>query len=146
MARAIASVREAAILTPSVIYREYLPSIQKCSYAQLDRQISALEEGDLHPDHVGGLCTADGQPVFPNAAIYLAENDFAYWTDEALLDTWAAPAIRVASANLLPLRERLVFVRDGKEFLPGVTAHFTDGSAARGTALVGVDGAGSRGA
>jgi glyoxylase-like metal-dependent hydrolase (beta-lactamase superfamily II) len=83
-----------------------------------------------HPDHVGGLCQADGQPTFPNASIYLAEQDFAYWTDEALLDTWAAPAIRVARANLLPLRERLIFIRDGEEFLPGMTAHFTPGHTA----------------
>jgi glyoxylase-like metal-dependent hydrolase (beta-lactamase superfamily II) len=89
--------------------------------------IDAILCSHPHPDHVGGLCNADGQPTFPNASIYLAENDFAYWTDEALLDSWAAVAIRIARANLWPLRERLVFIRDGEEFLPGVTAHFTPG-------------------
>ena len=86
-----------------------------------------------HPDHVGGLCQADGHPTFPNASIYLAEHDFVYWTDEALLDSWAAVAIRAARANLLGLRERLVFIRDEEEFLPGVTAHFTPGHTAEHT-------------
>jgi glyoxylase-like metal-dependent hydrolase (beta-lactamase superfamily II) len=76
-------------------------------------RIDAILCSHPHPDHVGGLCQADGQPTFPNASIYLAERDFQYWTDEALLDSWAAVAIRVARANLLPLRERLVFIRDG---------------------------------
>ncbi|MFD2720448.1 hypothetical protein ACFST9_17110 [Hymenobacter monticola] len=33
-------------------------------------------------------------------------------------------------AKLLPLRERRIFIRNGEEFLPGVTAHFTPGHTA----------------
>jgi hypothetical protein len=51
--------------------------------------------------HVGGLCNEDGQPTFPNAAIYLAENDFAYWTDEALLAKLRGPALKQRLAQLL---------------------------------------------
>jgi hypothetical protein len=51
--------------------------------------------------HVGGLCNEDGQPTFPNASISLAENDFAYWTDEALLANLRGPALKQRLAQLL---------------------------------------------
>ena len=35
----------------------------------------------LHGDHIGGLLK-DGQPVFPNAAIYLSVEEFNAWSDD----------------------------------------------------------------
>lgn len=35
-----------------------------------------------HPDHIGGILTSDDTLAFPNADIYLAENEYNYWTDE----------------------------------------------------------------
>jgi glyoxylase-like metal-dependent hydrolase (beta-lactamase superfamily II) len=89
--------------------------------------IDAILCSHPHPDHIGGLCNVKGKPLFPNASIFLARNDFTFWTDEALLGRWADIAVHAARANLFPLRDRLVFIDDGDEPVRGITAHFTPG-------------------
>ena len=79
-----------------------------------------------HCDHVWGIMTDDGQRNFPNAQIYISQADFDYWTDEAKL-SWTDPGymkpfVIGARANLMPNRDRIIFLKDGEEFLPGVTA------------------------
>ncbi|MEM7058229.1 MAG: MBL fold metallo-hydrolase [Pseudomonadota bacterium] len=79
-----------------------------------------------HCDHVWGIMTDDGQRNFPNAQIYISQADFDYWTDEAKL-SWTEPGymkpfVEGARANLLPNRDRIVFLKDGEEFLPGIQA------------------------
>lgn len=79
-----------------------------------------------HCDHVWGIMSAGGVPNFPNAQIYISETDFDFWTDEAKLE-WSEPGymrafVEGARNNLLPLRERIVFFKDGEEFLPGIQA------------------------
>lgn len=55
--------------------------------AQLKRENVKPEEIDavclthLHGDHIGGLLK-NGQPVFPNAEIYLSVNEFNAWSDD----------------------------------------------------------------
>jgi len=96
--------------------------------AEIDAaSIDAIVCSHPHPDHIGGICTDEGVPLFPNAQIYLSENDFNFWTDEKLLGGPLDVAVKVARTNLLPVRDRLVFFKDGQEFLPGVQAIFTPG-------------------
>lgn len=78
-----------------------------------------------HIDHCGGLMGADNKPNFPNAQYYITESDFKYWTDDGVVpkDYPARPNfLAQARGNLLPLRDRMHFIKDGEEFLPGVTA------------------------
>jgi metal-dependent hydrolase (beta-lactamase superfamily II) len=42
------------------------------------KNIDAVVCSHPHPDHIGGLCDPTGTPRFPNASIYLAENDFHF--------------------------------------------------------------------
>ncbi len=79
-----------------------------------------------HCDHVWGIMTDSGERNFPNAQIYISQTDFDFWTDEAKLSmtdpSYMKLFVEGARKNLLPNRDRLVFVKDGQEFLPGIQA------------------------
>jgi len=64
----------------------------------------------------------DGKPLFPNAQYYMAQSDLEFWTDEGKNNGPLKDFIAIARKNLLPVRDRIVFYKDGQEFLPGIQA------------------------
>jgi glyoxylase-like metal-dependent hydrolase (beta-lactamase superfamily II) len=84
--------------------------------------IDAVVFSHAHIDHIGGVVDAAGKVLFPNAQFYIAQSDHEFWTDEAKLGGQMKDFIVHARNNLLPVRDRLVFFKDGEEFLPGVQA------------------------
>ncbi len=84
--------------------------------------IDAICCSHAHIDHVGGIVDEAGKPLFPNAEVWLAQSDFDFWTDEAKLGSPLKMFIEHARRNLLPVRDRIKFFKDGQEFLPGVQA------------------------
>jgi len=90
------------------------------------KDIDAIVATHAHCDHVWGIMADDGSRNFPNAQIYMSQTDFDFWTDEkklALKDpAYMQPFVEGARKNLLPNRDRIVFVKDGQEFLPGIQA------------------------
>jgi glyoxylase-like metal-dependent hydrolase (beta-lactamase superfamily II) len=90
-----------------------------------------------HPDHVWGLVGEDGKPHFPNAQIHITQADLEYWTDEAKLsDPALGHYIGPIRDTLLPLRDRMVFLKDGQELLPGMQAFSTPGHTVGHTSFV----------
>ena len=81
-----------------------------------------------HIDHCWGLVDARDRLNFPNARVAIAMSDYEFWTQESLL---ANPAARdfvlYTRTNLLPVRDRIIPVRDGAEVVPGITAMATPG-------------------
>jgi glyoxylase-like metal-dependent hydrolase (beta-lactamase superfamily II) len=90
------------------------------------KDIDAVVATHAHCDHVWGIMADDGSRHFPNAQIYISQADFDYWTDEAKLGmkdpAYMKPFVEGARKNLLPNRDRMVFIKDGQEFLPGIQA------------------------
>ncbi len=84
--------------------------------------IDAVVLSHAHIDHIGGIVDANDKPLFPNAQYYIAQSDLDFWTDEGKLGGPLKDFVLHARKNLLPVRDRLVFFKDGQEFLPGVQA------------------------
>jgi glyoxylase-like metal-dependent hydrolase (beta-lactamase superfamily II) len=103
--------------------------------ATTGRLLSSLNEAKISPasiddivcthghiDHVGGLADARGRRYFPNATIWISKADYDFWTDESKLSGDLKAFIVHARQNLLPYRERIKWVEDGKDVVPGVQA------------------------
>jgi glyoxylase-like metal-dependent hydrolase (beta-lactamase superfamily II) len=80
-----------------------------------------------HPDHVGGTLNETGELVFSNAHYYISEMEWDFWNSDTA--TTKAPPFMVDAArrNLRPLEDRLTFVGDASEVVPGVSAIATAG-------------------
>jgi len=82
-----------------------------------------------HTDHVSGIMGEGNKRFFPNAQIMVSKPEFDFWTDEGKRSATGIMKFFVDSArtNLLPNKDRLVFVEDGKEVIKGVQAISTPG-------------------
>lgn len=84
-----------------------------------------------HIDHCWALVDAADRLNFPNARVAIAMNDYEFFTRESLLnDANARDFVLYTRTNLLPVRDRLIPMRDGAEVVPGVTAMATPGHTA----------------
>lgn len=91
------------------------------------KDVDAVVISHAHIDHCNGLMDGSGGRVFPNAQIYINKADYDFWTDEGKLGTPMKDLIAAARTNLVPNRERIVFITDGQEFLPGIMAMHAPG-------------------
>ena len=82
-----------------------------------------------HLDHVSGIIREGSKRFFPNAQIAVSKTEFDFWTDEGKVSATGIMKLFVdsARANLLPNKDRLVLVEDGKEVIKGVQALSTPG-------------------
>ncbi|MYN27898.1 MBL fold metallo-hydrolase [Duganella levis] len=89
------------------------PAALKSAGYALD-QIQGIILSHMHEDHIGGLVTEDGSAVYPNATLYLAEEELAFWSDKTSpehhpvmaqlgLFTLAHSALRAYQGRIKPL-------------------------------------------
>jgi glyoxylase-like metal-dependent hydrolase (beta-lactamase superfamily II) len=90
-------------------------------------QVDEIYITHMHPDHVGGLATADGKAAFPNAVVRADQREAAMWLDPKNLE--AAPAdakgfFQGAMASLKPYADagRLKTFDGETELVPGIKA------------------------
>jgi len=85
--------------------------------------IDAVVLTHAHPDHCWGIMGPNGTRNFPNAQFYISQADLEFWTDEAKRSMpFVGDFIMPTRAALLPNRDRMIFVKDGQEILPGIQA------------------------
>jgi glyoxylase-like metal-dependent hydrolase (beta-lactamase superfamily II) len=90
-------------------------------------QVDTVVITHLHPDHVGGVTDANGQPVFPKARILVAKEDDAFWLSQKVAD--ASPEkmqsffkmARDAAAPYLTSGQWQTFT-EGSVLVPGIRA------------------------
>jgi glyoxylase-like metal-dependent hydrolase (beta-lactamase superfamily II) len=88
--------------------------------------IDAMVLTHAHSDHCWGTMADDGTPNFPNATLYISQAEMDYWQSDPPGER-RQRSIAGVRKHLLPLRDRMRFIRDGEEFLPGVQAWHTPG-------------------
>jgi len=84
--------------------------------------VDTLFATHLHPDHIAGMITPEGQAVFPNATLVVPEAERAFWSDESKttgdpLADWG----QLARAVLAAYGDRLTLIGAADEIAPGLT-------------------------
>jgi glyoxylase-like metal-dependent hydrolase (beta-lactamase superfamily II) len=91
------------------------------------KDVDALVMSHAHIDHCGGIMADDGSRNFPNAQLYITQADYDFWTDPAKVGPNLKAFLDQTQKNLVPNRDRIVFIKDGQEILPGVQAIYAPG-------------------
>lgn len=87
--------------------------------------ISTVLLTHMHPDHAGGLLAPDGSAAFPNAELAVAEAEWAFWHDDAIMasvDEGSRGFFQMARDAVAPYQDRLRPFTGEAEVAPGLSA------------------------
>lgn len=74
----------------------------------------------LHPDHVAGMITPEGEPVFGRATLFVGEEDHAFWAKETFTDDTMQQWQGLARSVLDAYKPRTERFRSETELVPGL--------------------------
>lgn len=83
-------------------------------------QVSVVVLTHMHGDHINGLMEG-GAPAFKNARYVAGQVEYDFWKDEARVGTPAENGHKGVLKNVVPLAEKMTFIGDGAEVVPGIT-------------------------
>lgn len=87
--------------------------------------IDAIVMTHLHSDHAGGLVDDAGRALYPDAELFVAEPEAAFWLDEGLparAPDAMKPTIALATGAVASYAGRLTRFPPSGEVAPGITA------------------------
>lgn len=96
-----------------------LKRLEDAGYAP--EQVDVVAFTHVHPDHIGGLFE-DGTIAFPNAELMIGRREFSAWKSGEGIPPQRAENRNMFLEIIAPLEERLRFLDDGDEVVPGITA------------------------
>lgn len=103
---------------------QVVPRLKRAGISPGDIDVVAITHA--HPDHSWGLVDDEGRLLYPNARIAISQVDYDFWTDESkapkMPEGLARDMILGTALNLKAVRERITFLKDGSEVVPGITA------------------------
>jgi glyoxylase-like metal-dependent hydrolase (beta-lactamase superfamily II) len=87
-------------------------------------QVDTLVATHLHPDHVAGMITPEGQAIFANATLFVTDADRAFWSEDTNFNgalSGLADWSTLAQSVLTAYGDRLQTLADGQEAVPGLS-------------------------
>jgi len=75
-----------------------------------------------HPDHIGGNLDEEGRLNFANAQYFIWKHEWNFWMSETAVEKAPEFHVKVARKNLEPIQQRLSFVDQETEIVPGLRA------------------------
>jgi glyoxylase-like metal-dependent hydrolase (beta-lactamase superfamily II) len=82
-------------------------------------QVSVVVLTHMHGDHIGGLMTG-GKPTFPNARYVTGRVEYDFWADDERLNGDRKDNAQLFRANVVPFAEKITFLEDDGEAVPGI--------------------------
>lgn len=84
-------------------------------------QIDVVVITHCHPDHIGGLME-NGAALAPRARYVIGEAEYAFWSSPDRANGPTANAAKIVQANVVPLKDKMTFVKKDGEAVAGIRA------------------------
>ena len=82
-------------------------------------QVSVVVITHMHGDHIGGLMEG-GKPAFPTARDVTGRTEYDFWVNPERMGTPAEQGHQGVLAKVQPLAEKLTFIENEGEVVPGI--------------------------
>jgi glyoxylase-like metal-dependent hydrolase (beta-lactamase superfamily II) len=83
-------------------------------------QVTVVVITHMHGDHIGGLIEK-GEPAFRNARYVTGRTEHDFWVSPDRVGTPAEQGHQGMLARVKPLADKITFIEDGAEVVPGIT-------------------------